>query len=616
MIKRSHLFFTALIFLLRFTASSQITTNTLTGCAPLVGVTFTYTPAGTNPLWDFGDGTTSSLQNPTHTFATKGTYIVKYTATGVSVKTTTITVYGKPSPSFTITSPAQGCIPLAVHFQDNSTSSGGATITQWTWDFGDGGFSLTNAATQTYTYSVGGEFNVDVKITDSNGCDSSLTINNMVIVSQKPTVSLVTNPNPPSACTPPLTVSFTCSGSTSHSPVGPALTYSWTFAGGGSSTLATPTPQTYTALGLYPASVTVTDANNCSNTATTTVAIQSPTATFTTNDTICLQSSFNSAGSSPGIITWNYGDGTTGTGAIGTHTYTAPGHYHVKLTVTNGACSDTFGYNVYVQQPIANFSVTPTYMCSLPKTVTTVNMSTPTSGTTYNWGYYQSYTQYSVTPISYTLTSPSPTFTLTHLDTNRYTVNTLNMADSISLWITTAQGCTSHKSLLLIDTIFLPTARFMPDKYEGCVPLTVTFSDSSSVGPHEHITSWQYLFGDGTSTTLTTSPANTVHTYTAIGIYYPTLIIHTQNGCLDTSYAIEIEVGKKPVASFSVSPTSVCIGDNVQLTNTSTTPADSIDTWHYYGDGGYYVSSCTDAPNVLSSFTHATGPQNISMVAC
>src|SRR6185312_1582759 len=237
MTKRYYLFFTALIFLLRFTAFSQISASTLTGCAPLVGVTFSYTPGGaTNPLWNFGDGTSASLQNPTHTFATKGTYVVTYTATGVSAQSVTITVFGKPSPSFTVTTPAQGCIPLAISFQDNSTSGGGATISTWQWGFGDGGFSLTNSATQTYTYSVGGQFNVNIKITDSNHCDSSITINNMVIVSQKPTVSLVTSPNPPSACTPPLTVTFTSNGSTSHSPVRSALTYSWTFSGGGSST--------------------------------------------------------------------------------------------------------------------------------------------------------------------------------------------------------------------------------------------------------------------------------------------------------------------------------------------------------------------------------------------
>jgi gliding motility-associated-like protein len=610
--KRYYLFFASFIFLLRFASFSQITTSTLTGCAPLVGVTFTYTPAGTNPQWDFADGTTSPLQNPTHTFASKGTYVVKYTAIGISA-TTTITVFGKPSPSFTVTSPSQGCVPLAVNFQDHSTSSGGATITKWGWDFGDGGSSSINSATQTYTYSVAGQFNVDIKITDSNGCDSSLTIPNMVIVSQKPTVSLGTSPNPASACTPPLTVAFTGTNSVSHSLAGPALTYSWTFGGGVSSTLATPPSQTYTALGVYPVSVIVTDANNCSNTATTNVTIQNPTAVLTAKDTVCLNAVFSSAGSSPGIQTWNYGDGTTG--ATGVHTYTASGTYQVKLTITNGACSSSATHTVFVQQPVANFSVTPPYMlCKLPAMVSAVNSSTPSSATTYTWTYYQSYTQYSVTPTSYTVTSP--TFTLTDLDHNPYTINTLNIMDSISLWITTAQGCKSHKSFILIDTIFLPTARFMPNKYQGCVPLTVTFSDSSKTGPRNPITSWKYIFGDGASTTLSSAPANTIHTYTAVGIYYPTLVIQTQNGCPDTSYAIEIEVGKKPVANFSVSPTTVCIGDNVQLTNTSTTQADSIDTWHYYGDGGYYVSSCSDNPNVSSPFTHATGPQNISMVAC
>ncbi|HTA61528.1 MAG TPA: PKD domain-containing protein [Bacteroidia bacterium] len=615
MIKRYYLFFAAFILLLRFTSYGQISTSTLTGCAPLINVTFTYTPAGTNPLWDFGDGTQSPFQNPQHTFAHVGTYTVTYSATGVSPKTTVIKVFGKPTPSFTVTSPSQGCVPLTVNFQDHSTSGGGATIKTWGWDFGDGGSSSTNSATQAYTYIVPGEFNVNIKITDSNGCDSSLTIPNMVIVSQKPTVSLVTSPNPPSACTPPLTVTFTSSGSTSHSPAGSALTYSWTFSGGASSTLATPPAQTYTALGVYPVSVVVTDANNCSNTATTNVTIQNPTAIISTNDTVCLHAVFNSTGSSPGTQTWNYGDGTTG--STGTHIYTASGTYQIKLTVTNGACSSVATQTVYVQQPIANFSVTPSYMyCKLPGTVSVVNSSTPSNGTTYQWAYYENYTQYSVTPTSYTLTSPSPTFTLSYLDTNPYTINTLDIMDSVSLWITTAQGCKSHKSFLLIDTVFIPRARFMPNKYEGCAPLTVTFSDSSSTGPRNPITFWKYNFGDGTSTTFTSSPANTVHTYTAVGIYYPTLIIHTQNNCPDTSYAIKIEVGKKPVADFSVSPTTVCIGDNVQLTNTSPTSTDSIDTWHYYGDGGYYISSCSNSPNVTWPFTHATGPQDVSLVAC
>ena len=295
------------------------------------------------------------------------------------------------------------------------------------------------------------------------------------------------------------------------------------------------------------------------------------------------------------------------------HTYTAAGFYNVTLTVTSGACSGTVTHKIFVEDPIANFSVTPTYMCSLPKTVSLTNLSTGYTGTTYQWSYFQHYTQYGLNPK--TSVQTSPTFTLTHLDTNRYTINKLDIMDSISLLITTPQGCTSHKSFILIDTIFLPTARFLPSVYQGCAPLMVNFTDSSVVGPKEHINSWEYIFNDGAVTNLTASPANTVHTYTATGIYYPTLVIKTQDGCLDTSYAIKIEVGAKPAASFSVSPTTVCIGDNVQLTNTTPTSY-SVDTWHYYGDGNYYISSCSDNPNVSWPFTHATGPQDISMVAC
>ncbi|HEX7413974.1 MAG TPA: PKD domain-containing protein, partial [Bacteroidia bacterium] len=540
------------LFLSLFTYSTsfcQIAASTLTGCVP-VAVTFTGVVGATNPLWNFNDGATSPNNNPTHVFTTIGTHIVTYTATGISQQSLTITVHGKPTPRFRPTTSIEGCIPLTVSFKDSSSGGGNSLIQTWQWVFGDGGTTSGIPSTVTYTYVVAGEFDVSVKVTDANGCDSSLVKNNLVIVSQKPTMSLVTNPNPASACVPPLTVTFTAVGSISHSPLGAALTYSWNFGGGVTSTSATPTPQTYTASGAYPIYLQVTDANNCSNYTTTTVSIQSPTATFTSpNDTLCINVSttFNSAGSTVGTQLWNYGDGTTG--PIGTHTYTAPGHYYVLLKVTNGACSDTIGLSVFVQKPVANFSVTPTYMCSLPKTISLTNSSTPTSGTTYQWHYFQHYTQYSINPL--TSNSVSSTFTITHLDTNRYAINTLNMMDSISLVITTAQGCISHKSFILIDTIYLPTARFITSFYQGCVPLTVNFADSSRVGPREHITSWKYIFGDGANTTIASAPGNSTHTYTNTGIYYPKLVIQTQDGCIDTSFAIKIEVGTPPNASFN-----------------------------------------------------------------
>ena len=617
MFKRIFLLFTVFFFLSHSSVFSQtISASTIEGCAPLNGVIFTGVAGAVNPLWDFGDGATAGIANPTHSYTTKGVYIVKYTANGGISQTLTITVNGKPTPKFTAISPTKGCIGLPVKFQDNSTGGGGSVIKNWKWTYGDGGSNSVNSATQTYIYNVSGQFSVTVVVTDANGCDSSQTLGNLVVVSQPPTIGL--SPFAPSACKPPLTVTFTSNGTTSHSPLGNVLNYLWTFNGSGSttSTLANPVSQTYTASGVFPVKIKVTDANNCSDSASTNVTIQNPTATFTTStkkDTLCLNAVFDPTGSTAGAAqSWNYGDGSAISSSTA-HTYTAGGTYVVTLTVNVGNCKDVATHSIFIEDPIANFSVTPTYICSLPKTVSLTNTSTVYTGTSYQWSYYQHYTQYGLNPK--TSAQTSPTFTLTHLDTNRYTINKLDIMDSISLWVTTPYGCKSHKSFILIDTIFLPTARFLPSVYQGCAPLNVNFTDSSVVGPKEHITSWKYIFGDGATTSLVASPANTSHTYTSTGIYYPTLVIQTQDGCIDTSYAIKIEVGSKPAASFSVSPSTVCIGDNVQITNTTPTSY-SVDTWHYYGDGNYYISSCTNDANPSWSFTHATGPQNISMVAC
>ena len=606
------LLYIVLLFFSYLSAYSQIVATPTAGCAPL-SINFTSPAGATNVLWNFQDGTSSNQQNPTHTFATKGTYVVTYTATGVA-QTLTVNVYGKPVPSFSVTSPTQGCVPYVVSFQDHSVGGGGSAINNWQWTYGDGGsFNSTTTGISTYTYGTGGQFNVSIKVTDVNGCDSSITVNKMVIVSNKATFGILTSPHPATACTPPLTVTFSATGATSHSPLGTSLTYSWNFGGGVTSALATPPAQTYTALGSYTVNLQVTDSNKCAHDTVINISINHPTATFTVSDTICINvaTTFNSSGSAPGTHSWNYGDGTVN--ALGTHTFTAPGTYSVSLTVTSGGCSNTFVKPIVVQQPVANFNVSPTYMCSLPKTISLTNSSVPSSSTTYHWQYFQHYTQYAINPL--TSTSVSPTFTLTHLDTNRYTINTLNMVDSIDLTMTTAQGCIAHKKLIYIDTIFLSTARFIPSLYLGCAPLTVNFADSSRVGPHEHITSWKYLFGDGANTTIASPPGNAIHTYTNTGIYYPKLVIQTQDGCGDTSFTIKIEVGKKPTASFSLAPSNICIGDSVHFTNT-TPAADSVDIWHYYGDGGYYISSCSDNANPSWSFTHATGAQNVSLVAC
>jgi len=96
--------------------------------APLT-VQFTDLSAGspTSWLWDFGDGNTSTAQNPQHTYSSAGTYTVNLTATNEygstpATKLDYITVYGPITAQFSAT-PTGGTAPLTVQFTDLSTGS-------------------------------------------------------------------------------------------------------------------------------------------------------------------------------------------------------------------------------------------------------------------------------------------------------------------------------------------------------------------------------------------------------------------------------------------------------------------------------------------------------------
>ena len=102
--------------------------------------------------WNFGDGNTSTLENPTNTFANNGTYTVTLTeqnVQGVNATTETdyITVGGSgPSADFTATV-MSGTVPLTVQFTDTSTGY----PTSWLWNFGDGTTGSDQNPSHVYT---------------------------------------------------------------------------------------------------------------------------------------------------------------------------------------------------------------------------------------------------------------------------------------------------------------------------------------------------------------------------------------------------------------------------------------------------------------------------------
>lgn len=137
------------------TTSPPATAFTATPTAGLAPLTVQFTDASTvHPTawsWSFGDGGTSTDQNPQHTYAAPGTYTVTLTATNeygsdYELKTDYITVYGPITAQFTA-NVTGGTAPVTVQFTDRST--GGPT--SWLWTFGDGTSSTEQNPVHTYT---------------------------------------------------------------------------------------------------------------------------------------------------------------------------------------------------------------------------------------------------------------------------------------------------------------------------------------------------------------------------------------------------------------------------------------------------------------------------------
>ncbi len=153
----------------------------MSGTAPLT-VQFTDESTG-NPAswsWNFGDGNTSTLENPTNTYINNGTYSVSLTEeNSLGSNTTTMTGYIVIGPTIPVAafeeSPTSGNPPLNVQFTDESTGS----PTSWAWTFGDGGTS--NLQNPSKTYQNAGTYTVTLTVTNSEGTSTNIATQTITV---------------------------------------------------------------------------------------------------------------------------------------------------------------------------------------------------------------------------------------------------------------------------------------------------------------------------------------------------------------------------------------------------------------------------------------------------
>ncbi len=182
--------------------AANFTANATAGRTPFT-VQFTDQSSDANGyLWQFGDGQTSTEQNPVHTYTHPGTYTVTLVASGVNYgsvytqKPGYITVTDPPTVGFSANTTA-GLAPLAVQFTESTTGS----VQYYYWQFGDGATSFEQ--NPVHVYDTAGKYTVSLYAIGSNGTQVK-TIDDCITVTA-PVTPTPTTPAPVNTTTVPTT---------------------------------------------------------------------------------------------------------------------------------------------------------------------------------------------------------------------------------------------------------------------------------------------------------------------------------------------------------------------------------------------------------------------------
>lgn len=538
--------------------NANFSTNVVKGCAPLI-VQFNdlSTNIPVNWSWNLGNGVTSTLQNPVTTYFTPGVYTIQLIATNASgsdtvIKTSYIKVHDIPTVNFNANK-TSGCFPLHVQFSDLSSANSG-TIATWNWDFGDG--TTSTSPNPAHTYVVVGNFPVNLKITNSEGCTKTLNKPNFISVPGG--VLSDFNIGSISSCLLPVNVAF--NGTSTGTGI---LSYEWDFGDGTTSTLQNPT-HTYNTNGTYTVKLITSNNQGCKDTLIKTngVVIGTVDADFTSSG-FCLGKSTqfqNTSTPATGTYFWYFGDGTTSTLQNPVKTFSAINSYSVKLVVDFGACKDSVTKLVDIfPSPSSVFSNTPTGACLAPLAV---NFAPGiTNYAAYLWDFGDGNTS--------TLPNPSHSY---------QTQGNFH----VKLITTNAHGC--KDTIVNTNAVIIapPDIKLFTEgaPYSGCAPYTSSFK--VLVETQDSVANYEWDFGDGTPKEIGINPT---HTYNNVGLYTITVVVTTLNGCKDTLVAFQtVKLFDKPTANFSATPLVGCAKDNIAFTNLS---SNNVNTWSWsFGDGG------------------------------
>jgi gliding motility-associated-like protein len=564
---------------------AKLNVNTAQGCVPYafhIGVT------GTNIksyAWDFGDGTPvipSSDSAVNHLYINSGKYLPNAILTSpegcvVTLKSKDTVIVDELHADF-LTAPYSACDSASVEFIDKSMVAPFSTITQSKWFFGDGS-TASGPLTGPHVYTSPGMYSVSLMVSSKYGCVDTLTKQDSIQVWKSPEINIKGDSliclRPGSLLNYQSVVNNTDT----------ALTYSWSI---NDVPVTTEKNLSYylRERGYHELKLQVSNSHQCSAVIKKVIFIDSVKTHFSVNalsfcgtGTVELKNETQSATAIDTAI-WDLGNGVKLKGVDTTYTYTVPGTYVIKLTVSSiNGCSDS------------SVTTQPVHVYALPQ-ASIVSDSLFCASGILNFSS-QVITQDSVSIREWALDNGQP---LSGENVSTYVSAGIH---AIQLRVKTQTGCwDTIVKKIVVDSMkadFMITTPYLCDKTD-----TARFSNLSYAA--SGVSGYTWYFGDGTSDTTATP----THVYSKPpGIYDVLLIVNSASGCRDSVYKkASIQQYARPLVSIQ-SDTGVCKGQALIL-HSSIVSGDSIKSMKWLID-----SVLTDTTKDLKHTFSGTGTHTI-----
>lgn len=524
-------------------------------CKPSV-ILFESTVTGNGTFsyrWNFGDGSSSALAKPQHTYAAGGTYTATLLADNglgcTAITEKIINVQSPVSAAFSAAKTFSCKVPFDVDFI--TAPAAGNT---YAWSFGDS--SMDDLAQPIHTYNDTGFFTIKLLVKNNKGCMDSVEKQGYIRAGKQ---NIFIANLPDSSCAP-----FTKKIITSINPGDSIISYHWDFGDGFNS--ASPLPvHVYTADGNYDVRLQTNTAAGCSDTLVVPNAIRistKPTAAFEAliRDA-CAKQEIIFTDKSTGTVTgwdWDFGKGENSQEQNPAHTFRDTGFIDITLVAKNGGCTDTVTQKkyIYIKPAVAGFTVIT--QCGNPLVRKFTNSSKGADQWLWDFGDGSFSTEYS--PV-HTYAGSGTYLVILTVSNNR-------------------TGCEDQITKKVI--IAKAAADFMAADTELCKGTSTLFT---GIQQADSITRFIWNFGDGN---IVASKQDTIsHVYDKAGVYDVRLIAVNAVNCRDTMEKIAFIKVNGPTALFAPARTGNCVNTNVLFIDSSYMQGPgNISKWEWdYDDG-------------------------------